>query len=80
MKEVIKDYEFNQLNDYYYQYEDEGINVELFMIRDECVVRVETFERYEDNTITIHKCKNVKELREYLSKIIDFMWGVNNET
>lgn len=73
MKEVIKDYEFNQLNDYYYQYENEGINVELFMIRNECVVRVETFERYEDNTITIHKCKNVKELREYLSKIIDFM-------
>lgn len=73
MKEVINDYEFTQINDYYYNYVDEDINVELFMIRNECIVRVESFERYEDNTITIHKCKGVKELREYLSEIIDIL-------
>ena len=71
MKEIINDYGFTQLNDYYYSYEDEDVNVELFIIRNECIVRVESFERYEDNTITIHKCKGVKELSEYLSKIIE---------
>ena len=71
MKEIINDYGFTQLNDYYYSYEDEDVNVELFIIRNECVVRIESFERYEDNTITIHKCKGTKELSEYLSKIIE---------
>ena len=71
MKEIINDYGFTQLNDYYYSYVDEEINVELFIIRNECVVRIESFERYEDNTITIHKCKSAKELSEYLSKIIE---------
>ncbi len=71
MKETINDYGFTQLNDYYYSYVDEEINVELFIIRNECIVRVESFERYEDSTITIHKCKGAKELSEYLSKIIE---------
>ena len=71
MKEIINDYGFTQLNDYYYSYADEDVNVELFIIRNECVVRIESFERYEDNTITIHKCKGAKELSEYLSKIIE---------
>ena len=71
MKEIINDYGFTQLNDYYYSYVDEDVNVELFIIRNECVVRIESFERYEDNKITIHKCKGAKELSEYLSKIIE---------
>ena len=71
MKEIINDYGFTQLNDYYYSYVDEDVNVELFIIRNECVVRIESFERYEDNTITTHKCKGAKELSEYLSNIIE---------
>ena len=71
MKEIIYDHGFTQINDYYYSYVDEEINVDLFIIQNECVVRIESFERYEGNTITIHKCKGTKELNEYLSKIIE---------
>ena len=66
-KQIIKDYDFIQLNEHVYCADFEDESVELYKFGRYCFVRVENHSR---DTINIMTCNSVEELYEALSKCV----------
>ena len=66
-KQIIKDYDFTQLNEHVYCADFEDESVELYKFGSHYIVRVEMCSR---GAIHIMTCNSVAELYEALSKCV----------